>query len=112
MRAAIYCCEVIAGLALGGLSVLVFEFYSRLIHRTSNHWVQLAIYLTVAIPFIIAAPIAACFYLIAIGPLPTDKTIRAAWTLLVFLSWATVLWMYIIRHRGTLRHRLHGTRSI
>jgi hypothetical protein len=100
------CLEIVAALGCGVVSTVVVDYYSRIIQRVSNDWLRLAIGVGVGIPFIVLAPGAACIYLIGIGPLPADRTLRAFWILFVFFCWAAVLFGYFVRNRGTLKHRL------
>jgi hypothetical protein len=112
MLVALYCLEIVGAAVLAGVSALAMEFYSRLIQRSPNRWLQLLIYLVIGVPLIVVVPAGVCVYMIGVGPLPPDKTVRALWVLFVFLCWAALVWTYIARHLDTLRHRLHGPSRI
>jgi len=112
MKIAFYCLEIVAAFVCGAMSAVVFEYYSRIIQRTSNDWLRLAIYVVIGIPFIVVIPGGACLFIIGIGPLPHDKTFRAFWIIFVFFCWAAVGFGYIVRHRHTLTHRAHDPPSI
>jgi hypothetical protein len=110
MLVALYCCEVFAALALGAVSAVVVEFYTRLIERTPNIWLQFVICFSFALPFGVIGPFLGCVSVLGLAPLPADMTLRAGWVILIILAWATVLWRYIIRNWQTLNRRMDGTR--